>query len=84
MEKKSCMMNPYVEQMEKFGRSLEHLADTFFRMEERKGSLPPARWKKCFSRVSENVCRNCENRSWCLGENRCGRIRWYMNFKNCG
>ena len=39
MEKKSCMMNPYVEQMEKFGRSLEHLADTFFRMEERKGQF---------------------------------------------
>ncbi len=36
MEKNSYMMNPYVEQMEKFGKSLEHLADTFFRMEEKR------------------------------------------------
>ena len=58
MEKKSCMMNPYVEQMEKFGRSLEHLADTFFRMEERKGQFTSGEVEEMFSRVSENVCRN--------------------------
>ena len=69
MEKNSYMMNPYVEQMEKFGKSLEHLADTFFRMEERKGQFTSGEVEEMFSRVSGAVCKNCENRSWCLGEN---------------
>ena len=81
MEKKSCMMNPYVEQMEKFGRSLEHLADTFFRMEERKGQFTSGEVEEMFSRVSENVCRNCRKPVLVSGRKRGGgRIRWYMKF----
>lgn len=69
MEKKSYVLNPYVEQMEKFGKSLEHLSTTFFRMEGQKGKFTQSEIEEMFVRVSETVCRGCENKSRCFGEN---------------
>lgn len=75
MGEKNYVLNPYVEQMEKFSRSLEHLSDTFFRLEDRKGTFSQREIEEMFSRISDTVCRNCENRKWCLGEN---KVRTYQ------
>lgn len=75
MGEKNYVLNPYVEQMEKFGRSLEHLSNTFFRMEGQRGTFTQHEIEEMFSRVSDAVCANCENRKWCLGEN---RVRTYQ------
>ena len=82
MEKNSYMMNPYVEQMEKFGKSCEHLADTFFRMEERKGQFTSGEVEEMFSRVSGAVCKNCENVPGVLVKIRYGQSNLYMKFKD--
>ena len=80
MEKNSYMMNPYVEQMEKFGKSLEHLADTFFQDGREKrtvyirgggGDVLQSLWA---------VCKNCENRSGVLVKIRYGQSNLYMKF----
>lgn len=62
--------NPYVVQMERFAHSIKHLSETFLRMESYKGTFTKDEVDEMFNRVSEKVCANCENRNWCLGENR--------------
>ena len=78
MEKNSYMMNPYVEQMEKFGKSLEHLADTFFRMEERKGQFTSGEVEEMFSRVSG--VRTVKTVPGVLVKIRYGQSNLYMKF----
>lgn len=75
MGEKKYVLNPYVEQMEKIGRSLEHLSDTFFRMEGKKGRFTANEIEDMFARISGAVCESCENKEWCLGEN---RVRTYQ------
>lgn len=62
--------NPYVVQMDRFADSLKHLSETFMRMEGCRGTFTKEEVEEMFCRVSEKVCANCENRKWCLEENR--------------
>lgn len=62
--------NPYVAQIDRFAESLKHLSETFLHMEDYKGTFTKDEVEEMFGRVSEKVCANCENRSWCLGDNR--------------
>lgn len=64
--------NPYVVQMDRFANSLKRLSETFLRLETCKGSFTKDEVEEMLGRVSEKVCANCENRNWCLNENRKG------------
>ena len=61
--------NPYVTQIDKFANSLRHLSDTFLHLEEKRETLTQAEMEEIFAEIGENVCRECENREWCMGEN---------------
>lgn len=61
--------NPYVVQMDKFATSLHHLSDTFLKLEEKKGILTEAETENIFLEIDEKVCKDCEKRHWCMGEN---------------
>lgn len=61
--------NPYVTQIDKFASSLRHLSNTFLHLEEKRESLTQAEMEEIFAEVDENVCKDCENREWCMGEN---------------
>lgn len=61
--------NPYVTQIDKFVSSLKHLSNTFLQLEEKKDSLTQVEMEEIFAEVDENVCKDCENREWCMGEN---------------
>lgn len=63
-------MNPYVVQMDKFADSLKHLSKTFLKLESYKGTFTKEELKEMFEKVTDKVCRNCENREMCLGEKR--------------
>lgn len=62
--------NPYIIQMDKFAESLKRLSRTFLYLEDYKGTFTKDEVEEMFLRVSERVCAGCENRNWCLGENR--------------
>lgn len=79
MEKNSYMMNPYVEQMEKFGKSLEHLADTFFRMEERKGQFTSGEVEEMFPESLGQSVRTVKTVG-VLVKIRYGQSNLYMKF----
>lgn len=61
--------NPYVVQMDKFAASLHHLSDTFLKLEEKRGLLTQAETENIFLEIDEKVCKDCEKRHWCMGEN---------------
>ena len=61
--------NPYVVQMDKFATSLHHLSDTFLRLEEHRGGLTQTETENIFLEIDEKVCKECEKRHWCMGEN---------------
>ena len=63
-------MNPYVVQMDKFADSLKHLSKTFLKLESYKGTFTKEELEEMFEKVTDKVCRNCENREMCLGEKR--------------
>ena len=63
-------MNPYVVQMYKFADSLKHLSKTFLKLESYKGTFTKEELEEMFEKVTDKVCRNCENREMCLGEKR--------------
>ena len=63
-------MNPYVVQMVKFADSLKHLSKTFLKLESYKGTFTKEELEEMFEKVTDKVCRNCENREMCLGEKR--------------
>ncbi|WP_277236743.1 SpoIIE family protein phosphatase [Merdimonas faecis] len=63
-------MNPYVVQMDKFADSLKHLSKTFLKLEGYKGTFTKEELEEMFEKVTDKVCRNCENREMCLGEKR--------------
>ena len=63
-------MNPYVVQMDKFANSLKHLSKTFLKLESYKGTFTKEELEEMFEKVTDKVCRNCENREMCLGEKR--------------
>lgn len=68
LKEKGAFPNPYVMQMDKFADSLVHLSRTFFTLEGYKGTFSREELETMFSRVTEQVCENCENRDECLGE----------------
>ena len=61
--------NPYVVQMDKFAASLHRLSDTFLKLEEKRGLLTQAETENIFLEIDEKVCKDCEKRHWCMGEN---------------
>ena len=63
-------MNPYVVQMDKFADSQKHLSKTFLKLESYKGTFTKEELEEMFEKVTDKVCRNCENREMCLGEKR--------------
>ena len=63
-------MNPYVVQMDKFADSLKHLSKTFLKLESYKGTFTKEELEEMFEKVTDKVCRKCENREMCLGEKR--------------
>ena len=63
-------MNPYDVQMDKFADSLKHLSKTFLKLESYKGTFTKEELEEMFEKVTDKVCRNCENREMCLGEKR--------------
>ncbi len=63
-------MNPYVVQMDKFADSLKHLSKTFLKLESYKGTFTKEELEEMFEKVTDKVCRSCENREMCLGEKR--------------
>lgn len=65
----STTYNPYVAQMDKFAASLHHLSDTFLKLEEKKGGLTQSEAEDIFLEIDEKVCKGCEKRHWCMGEN---------------
>ena len=62
--------NPYVVQIDRFAKSLKHLSETFLCLESYKKTFTKDEVAEMFDRVSEKVCVHCENRNWCLNENR--------------
>lgn len=61
--------NPYVIQMDRFAVSLQHLSDTFLKMEGKRGAFTKAEMEEMFARVKERVCDGCPQKESCLGEN---------------
>ena len=72
---KEIFMNPYVVQMDKFADSLKHLSRTFLKLEGYKGTFTKEELEDMFEKVTDKVCKNCENKESCLGEN---RVRTYQ------
>ncbi len=62
--------NPYIVQMDKFADSLKQLSKTFLHLESYKGTFTRDEVEEISARVTEKVCQSCENRNWCLVENR--------------
>lgn len=62
--------NPYVVQMERFANSLKYLSETFLHLEDYKGTFTKEEVEEMFCRVTEKVCQTCDNRNWCLVENK--------------
>lgn len=63
------MYNPYVTQIDKFASSLKHLSNTFLNLEKQRESLTQAEMEEIFLEIDEKVCKDCEKREWCMGEN---------------
>lgn len=61
--------NPYVVQIDKFANSLRHLSNTFLKLERQRESLTQAEIENIFLEVDEKICKDCEKRKWCMGEN---------------
>lgn len=63
------MYNPYVTQIDKFANSLKHLSNTFLNLEKQRESLTQAEMEEIFLEIDEKICKDCEKREWCMGEN---------------
>lgn len=61
--------NPYVEQIDKFSRSLEHLSVSFLRREETRRTFTKAETDEMMYHISQKVCEGCEHKERCFGEN---------------
>ena len=62
-------VSPYVDQIEKYARSLKQLSQTFLKLEEKKKSFTSEEIDLMFQNVRSRVCEKCEKCSWCWGEN---------------
>ena len=62
--------NPYVIQVDKFAGSLKKLSDTFSKLEDYRATFTNEENDDIFERVTQKVCRECENREKCLRERR--------------
>lgn len=65
----AVMENPYVTQIDRFASSLRHLSHTFLSLEQQRESLTQTELEDIFTEISGKVCKDCEKRAWCLGEN---------------
>lgn len=70
LKERDGFANPYVVQIDRFAESLKHLSETFLSLESCKKTFTKDEVAEMFDRVSEKVCIHCENRNWCLHENR--------------
>lgn len=61
--------SPYVAQMDRFAASLQHLSDTFLKLEKKRASFTKNEIEEMFEKVSEKVCKDCDKRDWCLKDN---------------
>ncbi len=57
-------------QVDKFAGSLKKLSDTFSKLEDYRATFTNEENDDIFERVTQKVCRECENREKCLGERR--------------
>ena len=62
--------NPYVIQVDKFAGSLKKLSAAFSKLEDYRATFTSEENDDIFERVTQKVCRECENRERCLGMNR--------------
>ena len=62
--------NPYVIQVDKFAGSLQKLSVAFSKLEDYRATFTSEENDDIFERVTQKVCRECEKREHCLGENR--------------
>lgn len=62
-------VSPYVDQIEKYARSLKQLSQTFLKLEEKKKSFTSEEIELMFQNVRQRVCEKCEKCAWCWGEN---------------
>ncbi len=46
------------------------MSKTFLKLESYKGTFTKEELEEMFEKVTDKVCRNCENREMCLGEKR--------------
>ena len=69
-EMQSVCLNPYVTQADKFAASLQHLAETFLKLEKPRGHFTADEIQEMFGCVERKVCKTCERREQCLGQNR--------------
>lgn len=68
-EGQDVMYNPYVTQIDRFASSLRRLSETFLSLEKQRESLTQTEIEDIFLEIDEKVCRDCEKREWCMGEN---------------
>lgn len=68
--KREVFANPYVMQIDKFARSLKHLSEAFLCMEDYKGMFTEEEMEDMFFHVTDSVCVGCDNRNWCLLEDK--------------
>lgn len=61
--------SPYVEQIEKYAKSLKQLSQTFLELEEKRQAFSDEEIEAMFSRVRRKVCEKCEKCGWCWGDN---------------
>lgn len=62
-------VSPYVDQIEKYARSLKQLSQTFLKLEEKKKSFTSEEIELMFQNVRGRVCEKCEKCAWCWGDN---------------
>lgn len=69
-ENQAVVTNPYVTRADRLASSLQHLADTFLKLEEPRSGFCTEEIEDMFERVAGKVCAGCEKRKSCLGEKR--------------
>lgn len=76
--------NPYVIQVDKFAGSLKKLSDTFSKLEDYRATFTNEENDDIFERVTQKVCRECENREKCLGGETAANVSYDAGNSVCG
>lgn len=67
---KELEMNPYVIQIDKFVNSLGKLSEVFLKLQQDRDEMTEEEYQNIYDDVRDRVCKNCEQRSVCCGEER--------------